>query len=174
MLHLTGDYYGIEVPKDATDFKLSIKEKFNCTMFDYELNEEYSLPIELVGTNYELIGTVTKETIDFDASCIVDDCPFYAKCWKRYTYKQDFVPDGDFNKFFSCETSHESLVSLIYSKDKYFTNPIEKPNRSDYEDEYDLEGHSHGAEVSFQRDLKQWQHIQDNLIDKLVIVKKVK
>jgi len=47
------------------------------------------------------------------AKMIVDDCSFYAKCWKKYNVTIPKNVKGDYDPKYSCYTALESLKSLI-------------------------------------------------------------
>jgi len=109
----------IAVPKGAQNFQIDYGHLI------YDLDEDppkqYSEP--LLNGKYKFIGLVTKDTIDFDAEGYVEDCPHYAKCWKKYDCTEA-APTGDFNPDFSCWDSEDSFRTLLSANECWFENPV--------------------------------------------------
>jgi len=105
---------------------------------------------------WELLGTCTKDDIDFDAALIVD---IVNKHYRNYTWPLTGAEDWDW-----CETdANTSLRSAIEASGYYFENPLgNRPVPDDYDD-WDYGNSAY----------KNWVAAQQSVVDKLVIIKKV-
>lgn len=154
MTDLGNGLFAVGVPEDA--------EKIELTNYGllWEIGADWdSLHfMQDVNSNFKILGTVTKDNIDFDVDT-------YVECengrFKNYQTKDAFI----------VLTSELSFRSLLASKELYFENPYGDPPHNIGLLHTYATGHSL-MDASFKPAIK-WQQAQNNLIEKLVIIKKV-
>ena len=136
-----GTFGFVEIPSDAHGFEIKHKHEvlqlppnFEPTTFDdrcfLEVYYKSDNLQKKLGTPFNFFAfypfadkampidscsiiCTTEEVTEEEAKCVVDDCPIYAKCWKKYTYNGDTFIGGRFNSAYSCWTAVESLQSLL-------------------------------------------------------------
>lgn len=152
MTDLGNGLFAVSVPKDAHEIYTAL----NSTALTWK----HKAIIKSVKFDYaaELLGTVTTYDISFDVDT-------YVECengrFKNYQTKDAFI----------VLTSELSFRSLLASKGLYFENPYGDPPHNIGLLHTYATGHSL-MDASFKPAIK-WQQSQNNLIDKLVIIKKV-
>ena len=99
---------------------------------------------------WEIIGTLTKDRHDFDITDVFN-CPEF-----------NFLLSTDIKQYFKM---HEHKFRfLLRSKGLYFENPIEVITKKDYPD---------WSEEKETRSRQAWQEAEQNLVHKLLILKKL-
>lgn len=154
------DLYAIKVPLDATNY--IIKPGGNISMIAFQsdsLMKVYESPwhIDVMpGGNWQILGEVTKDSILFDPFNIIE----------RSSGREDVLCFKDYTKesHFTFSDPHSSFRSLLTINDLHFVNPMEKP---------DFLNASFYASECYDSDLELWQHYEDNLVEKVLIIKKL-
>lgn len=139
MTDLGNGLFAITVPEDATEIEAAIFPNPKLGMLDYKVCN--NIKHEFIGFDFQILGTVTKDNIDFDVETHVPSD--HGMLNNQYYFRW-----------------------LISSKGLHFENPYgeTEPNithigKSNYTSNVDL--------------VIKWQQAQNNLIEKLVIIKKV-
>jgi len=168
MTHLIGNLYSVEVPSDATQWKIdTLKEdeefeEMTILMFD---NLEY---IKLPSSDFKILGEVTKDKINFPTA------EFLRKVIEKQKdfYKGEIIDIEDVtyynyqNKKFDIEHQSDGFRSLLQSKEIYFENTIEKPKIKTISDRDSVSDNM----LKFQ----QWQESENKVIKgKLIILEKL-
>ena len=166
-IKLTDTLYEVVVPKDAICW-IATGHNSNYYLY-YNLNdeeEEYSIKLE---GNFELLGEVTADSISFDVEPYVESKnikesfnDYLTKCFVDYTKVNKYFTDKD-----------ESFYSLLQSKEIYFVNPIEKPEKYVPISSNPTEELRIDAQECYKKDFLEWQEAESKLVDKVVIIKKV-
>lgn len=150
--------YGISVPKDAENIELHDENGTNSyiTYHTGMGTEDFDILRLSVGIQCEYIGIATKDFLDFDTApyltqLVYPNQPIY--------YEYESQEDGN-----SATTNKNSaFYSLLSSSGVLWENLIKKPMIfRDSENSGSVE------------DLQEWQALQDKVIEKLVIIQKVK
>ena len=180
MKQLTDTLWMIEVPDDAIEFEITTSTLISGSdkYLRYPDKTGATL-IHLPKGEWQLIGTVTKDSIDFDCEPYVE-----IKYDLRYADRNDMEgyrdygelhPDG---KPYWFERKEDSFRSLIESKTgKTFINPLgEEPNHLYYKfpnqyNELVFKSESHKKEYADKYEA--WQQAEANLIHKSVILKQI-
>jgi len=149
----TADIWAIPVPVDAANLKI---DKYTKSDLNFTLNGY--LDFIDIGFKAELLGTATADEIDFDAALVVESKPIpnTAFVYKNY---------GTGVEWYYSEQA--SLRSAIHAAGYYFVNPYgDKPHKvTVFENvHYDM---------SIEDENAKWQAAQSNVVEKLVIIKKV-
>lgn len=139
----------ISVPKDAHNFRKAFSEFCHPTLL-YEIFET-NLQVKSFDFDFEILGTVTKDTIDFDCEGI--------GCKKeKPEYKQE-QKYSDYDQMISdwLNDTRPTFRSLLQSLGIYFENPLgEEPSCINNDVWYSYE---------------RWEDAQSKVIDKAVILK---
>lgn len=145
MTELLPGLYSVSVPEEASNF-----EKIGKELWYYVdgSGSHFKIYIEF---EFEIIGTVTADTIDFKTFNHVGICDIenISLFYKDYT--------NPTNKF---DNPDDSFRSLLTSKGLHFVNPFKHPKLSDFT----VDGEYTDA-------LEKWQQAEQNLVKKLVIIK---
>lgn len=157
--------YAVKVPKDATHIK--INSKTFCLSYYHNKNVDSFYSAFCSEHNLyngcKIIGTVTKDTIDFDCGRYVEDSKWYAKMWHNYNPHDGLRPLLSHE----CSTKEQSFYSLLEVNEFYFENPITQPIWDSA-----LSGNA-SIEYMFQDKMKQWLSHQDKVVEKLLIIVKI-
>ena len=137
------------LPEDA--HWIEPNEGSHSNEFVYESNDDDSLTFLIPAGFWKLLGKLS-EVKEEDAEKVVEDCPYYAKCWKKYNIENELdygdCPEGDFDKGYSCWTAKESLQSLVEAnvtlRNKYDSDlrPADQCGPSEYLEEEDKVFHN--------------------------------
>lgn len=103
--------------------------------------------------NYKFIGTCTKSNIDFDVESILSKHPLYDSYYTHYGDEEDWF-----------KYAKGSFRSLLTANGLHFENPHE---------EIIYEGTNPERIKSAIQQNEKWQTAQNNLVEKLVILKRV-
>lgn len=144
----------IEVPEDAIEFKQFDRKNSICY---FSRCDKYWHWID-AHFNFSVIGTVTKNSIDFDAE------PFLIKNGPL-TKDRVYLFEDYTEHSLGFENSQESFYSLLQVNGFHFVNPCDKP-----ETEYDSEGHPH---YPLQEYIDEWQKYENALVKKLLILQRI-
>jgi len=99
----------VEVPSDITWVKITSSGNIVC-----KVDKTFSVQTLPEGT-WQFI-TLLKDAREEDAMTLVDDCPYFAKCWKKYDRTESIGKGATiYNPDVSCWTAIESLHSLANS-----------------------------------------------------------
>lgn len=151
MTDLGNGLFAISIPKESEKLLL---DSYG-TIF-YRIGKKLKV-INTRKENHQILGTVTASDISFDVE------PYVQK--RTLGYWLDYNKPNTRHDYM-CDTPKDSFRSLLSSKGLYFENPYgeTEPNithigKSNYTSNVDL--------------VIKWQQAQNNLIEKLVIIKKV-
>jgi hypothetical protein len=115
MTKLTDNLYAVEVPDDAINF--SIRPYFERPNLFFKIKISWVVERKsLLYGNWSIIGTVTKDSIDFDCEPLVQKGGL--RTYKDYTYVEKEMDDvGLFNALLMMKfkTPQESFRSLLTS-----------------------------------------------------------
>jgi len=101
----------VEVPEDARHIHTNIFGGCWLLVHTDSRWQEY----ELGDKDWQFI-TLLKDAREEDAMTLVDDCPYFAKCWKKYDRTESIGKGATiYNPDVSCWTAIESLHSLANS-----------------------------------------------------------
>lgn len=116
--------------------------------------------IEYVGNNYSILGKLSELT-DEQCKPLVEGCPYYAKCWKKYDADHKYgCPEGDFNADYSCWTPKESFISYLKSENKICKWMVEEPDEMDFIQR----GQTIKAEFSFYDAMESYNSLPDDFL----------
>jgi len=143
----TADIWAIPLPADWHTFS---KSSGNIMRAHDAKNNVFNTNISLMG--FELLGTCTKDYIDFDAKLIVD---------------KHSLENGDLYYNYTGDnlltSSDASFKTAIETAGYYFVNPLgNRPVPDDYDD-WDYGNSAY----------KNWVAAQQSVVEKLVIIKNV-
>ena len=150
MIQLTETLWAIKVPKDAYDYFIGYFSKGLC--YRGGENKPQQNIIELNDSNFEIVGAVTKDSIDFDC-----------KDFTGWFYDNDGIkgyylyPD----RKMLTNSAIDSFRSLLNSKGVYFTNPLE------YLKPYIMKGSENSIS---ENEFKQIESYESNLWEKALII----
>jgi len=118
-----------------------------------------------IGSKYEIIGTVTKDSIDFDTSqCI-------KKNHVMHGGYMDYLKNKDQHIVWKCQTANESFISLLEANGIYLKNPLKKPIFPN-ENRYAHDGQAEFYDYQY----NQWQEMESKVLPvgtKLLIIKQI-
>lgn len=159
------ELFAIEVPVDACK-EVVINHDLVYYLDIHPIYETIPLPTG----KWEILGIVTKDKISFDVE------PYVKKgglgTYKDYSYVDKELDEvGLFNALIQMrfKTPQESFYSLLAANGLYFINPLVEPQRSP---EY-YSTLTWQQEDKADKDLREWQQAEDNLVKKLLILKKI-
>lgn len=167
---LPTDLWAIEVPEDGYDFSVLFLDPYfrvRCELPSTELVDisgGFALFYKDFGgkskypKDVSVIGTVTKDSIDFDAE------PFLIKNGPL-TKDRVYLFEDYTECSLGFENAQESFYSLLQANGFHFVNPCDKP-----ETEYDSEGHPH---YPLQEYIDEWQKYENALVKKLLILQHI-
>lgn len=160
---LTEVLHSISVPIEATEFKVS---GTNYPCYKEKDGQWQAIPPRFIDdAKYIVLGTVIADEIDFDVEPFVES--IYLEGGLR-PYRNYLTADA-----FIILEKEMSFRSLLESKGQHFVNPMgEKPKlQIDSSSLTILERNcilsDHNARI------EEWQQYENNLVQKLVIIKKV-
>lgn len=107
-----GTFMFVEVPDNIYNLKLTYHGNIQ-----YELDNPRGIGSLMLHpyVDKEIIGQISTITED-QAIEVVDDCPYYCKCWKNYSPEIEYFVGLEFNSKISCWSAKQSLHSLIKSE----------------------------------------------------------
>lgn len=162
LLNKAAGLYGVAVPKGTHKFKLWPE---NYLSYQQQIKNKYSEVDRYVniGCFFRIIGTCTKEVIDFDCEPYVDRVAYagekgtntYAALFMNYKWEKPLPVS------MACGTPQESFYSLLHSVGVLWENPLGENPKDD------------ALYLNIQANIK-WTIAQSKVIDKLVIIQKVK
>lgn len=157
--------YAIVVPEIASKPYIS-NTNFVCYYTPYGYRE--IAYFEQLEGDFKILGTATKDTIDFDCEPCVESIEVSEYKYGGELHPKDMFLDYTTNTYW-LESYEESFRSLIESKGLYFVNPY-----GDMEPEH-IYSDSPNKNTSrmYQDRLNKWQQAENNLIQKLLIIQKL-
>lgn len=158
MTQLTENLYCIEVPESAKNVKISsLNNLYEYGDFGIK-NILYELPID---DKFQVLGTLTKDEVSFDCEPYVEVSSTHSLKGKDEIICMYKIYSGKFTESTSMFESFRSLIE--YKTGKLFVNPYgDQPELMHYEN---LE--------KYRKAFDEWQQAENNLLKKLVIIKKV-
>lgn len=165
------------VPVPAQFIRFIIKGINLCYTNPFRLPDtanKYNEARLLPDGKWEILGTVTADTVDFDCGYIVER--YKDSAYKNYMHDTENPESIEYVLF-----KKESLRSLINSLGMWFVNPWKEPEMKDYEftgtgigrtgitfpqQGYDIE--------KYNEDMAGWQSYENMLVGKVAVLKKVK
>lgn len=101
MIQLTDKLFALSIPEKAKDFTVS--RHYGCFIYCTDEIEVYT-PFPDLRNNYTILGTCSKDTIDFDVETVMNE------------FKLDFgVPHSDMYQYIK-----EGFIAHTYNAEVYF------------------------------------------------------
>lgn len=164
------------------NFKINNREFLALSAKDGTPGEIAKAIIEnnLDGRIYTPIGFYPGMT-EGQAAGIVEDCPYFAKCWKHYSPTGRVgVMSPIHDPTISCWTTLESFASKMTAEKIYLVNPYgeKEPEMKDFEYEYDEyyqpEDDFDYDDMQYKSALRDWQDAEDRTSKAYIILGMIK
>ncbi len=161
LIQILPKIWGVKVPLDASDFMFSLHGNVHLT---YVIKHRES--IDLGNKNdFEILGTVTKSEISFDASDVVDESESQTGWYKDYRDKTNRL------YFMDSMQSFRSALPEDIIWENTLTEPLQEHFLADISQQ-----NNKGNIIDlqkYQNAYKDWQTAQQQITEKLLIVQEV-
>lgn len=152
------DTYVIPVPLDANNCFIDTINHLNIVDGNFETVGVDHIP--LPPGNWQILGEVSKDSISFDVSNLVENdgsnfldyIPFRGHLWNYF------------------DNQNDSFYSLLAANGVYFVNPMAKPKEDDYMPNDDF---TKKQQDNYWQAYNHWQSFEDKLVEKVLIIQKV-
>lgn len=125
---------------------------------------------ELPEGNWEILGTCTKDHIDFDVQDLVESIEVAEYKYGGELHPKDLFLDYE-SKTYWLESYAESFRSLLSSNGLHFVNPLGEKEPNYNAVDYGVEP---GSYSRYAKERVEWHQAESNIVQKLLIIKPLK
>lgn len=106
-------FIAVVVPEGATDFRIDLKLAHGLFYSYGEGVARARHLIDLPPGPWSIVIPSVRKASEDEARMVVEQCPYYAKCWTNYTNKADGEPPYIRTPEWTCDNEIDSLHSLM-------------------------------------------------------------
>lgn len=160
-IKLQNGLFAVPVPKESTKHYISLMNYLIYEMLPEFKGFKGPCRFDLLEGSYEILGEVKKDSISFDAKPYIKSVfngtlqKYFYHDYNQSLYDMPSYPFRDYK---------QSFMSILFVNGLHFENPYGKEKPFIYDKDTDIER---------EYLLRKWQTTENNLIEKLIILKEI-